>query len=95
MRLSELPMARDDEFPDLVKKNPVQRPTFPRVARAWQALTFSFGVFTKISWGEFVAVKYKSIVLLEWLLGLVMLGGLVYSLTNTNPLLNALFKSIF
>lgn len=94
MRLSELPMARDDEFPDLVKKDLVQRQMFPRVARAWQAISFSFGVFTKISWGEFVAVKYKTIVLLEWLLGLVMLAGLVFSLTNTNPLLNALFKSI-
>ena len=95
MRISEMPVARDDEFPDLVKKEPMLRQNFPRISRALQAILFSFGVFTKISWGEFVAVKHKTIVLIEWLLGLVMLAGLVFALTNTNPLVNALFKAIF
>ena len=95
MRISEMPVARDDEFPDLVKKEPMLRQKFPRISRALQAIIFSFGVFTKISWGEFVAVKHKTVVLIEWLLGLVMLGGLVFALTNTNPLVNALFKAIF
>ena len=95
MRISEMPVARDDEFPDLVKKEPMLRHKFPRISRALQAIMFSFGVFTKISWGEFVAVKHKTIVLIEWLLGLVMLAGLVFALTNTNPLVNALFKAIF
>ena len=95
LRLSEIPVARDDEIPDLVKPNRPPRRTFPRLTRAWQAVAFSFSVFTKIGWGERVAVRAAAVVVIEWVLGLVMIAGLFFSLANTIPLLNALLRSIF
>lgn len=94
LRLSEIPIAREDEFPERVRPQRSPRRSYPRLARAWQAIAFSWSVFTKIGWGERVAVRRTTIVVIEWVLGLIMIAGLFFSLANTIPLLNALLKSI-
>ncbi len=95
IRLRDLPLAREGEFPNL--ESPMRKPCreFPRLNHVWQAILFSFSVFTKMGWGERVATRRTKIVILEWLIGLVMIAGFFYTLTNTVPLLNALLKAMF
>jgi hypothetical protein len=67
------------------------------ILHAWgYALLFSFAVFTKIQFGKRLTVNYwlVPLVTVEWLLGYVMIAGLILSLTNINPLLTSLFQQI-
>ncbi len=94
IRLAEIPLAREGEFPDLPARPQPARPSFQRTRRAIQALRYSFTVFTKVGFGEHVAVRRTTIVVIEWLLGLALIAGFFYTLTNTVPLLSALLKAI-
>jgi uncharacterized protein YjbI with pentapeptide repeats len=94
MRLTELPVAQEGEFgkddqqPHDTRN---QKKDLTRTQMAWRALSFSFGVFTKYSAGSLLADRHKKIVILEWFLGLLMLAGFAYTLSNTSPALKSIF----
>ena len=85
IRLAELPIAHDEDSAE----NHPSLPLPPQVARAWRAVMFSFSVFTKLSSGSDVAVRARSLVIAEWIIGLMMMAGFLFSLANTNPLLRS------
>lgn len=88
IRLSELPIALEDER----EGKGMIKTTLPlpaQVVRAWQAIIFSFGVFTKLSSGDYVAVRARAAVIAEWIIGLMLIAGFLFSLANTNPLLRS------
>jgi hypothetical protein len=89
IRLSEIPIAQDEEPADMPKKVHRSLPLPPQVMQAWQAITFSFGVFTKLSSGKYVAVRAGPLVIAEWIIGLLVMAGFLFSLANTNPLLRS------
>lgn len=95
IRLTEIPIAQDEDPVDAQQKNQRSHPLPPQLAQAWQAIAFSFGVFTKLSSGKYVAVRAGFLVIAEWIIGLMMMAGFLFSLANTNPLLRSvldLFK---
>jgi uncharacterized protein YjbI with pentapeptide repeats len=95
IRLAEIPIAPDEEAVDIQEKNHRSRPLPPQFLQAWQAITFSLGVFTKLGSGKYVAVRASYLVIAEWIIGLMMMAGFLFSLANTNPLLRSvldLFK---
>lgn len=85
IRLVELPIAHDEDSAE----NHPNLPLPPQFAQAWRAVTFSFGVFTKLSSGSDVAVRARSLVIAEWIIGLMVMAGFLFSLANTNPLLRS------
>lgn len=89
IRLSEIPIAHDEETTDASEKNQHNRPFSPQILQAWQAIAFSFGIFTKLSMGKYVAIRAGSLVIAEWVIGLMMMAGFLFSLANTNPLLRS------
>lgn len=89
IRLSEIPIAHDEETAETSEKGQRNRPLSPQILQAWQALAFSFGVFTKLSSGKYVATRAGSLVIAEWIIGLMMMAGFLFSLANTNPLLRS------
>lgn len=89
IRLSEIPIAHDEETTDALEKNQRNLPLAPQILQAWQAIAFSFGVFTKLSSGKYVAIRASSLVIAEWVIGLMMMAGFLFSLANTNPLLRS------
>lgn len=98
LRLGEPPLERKGDFlnehGEPVDLTPIFRLP-PGLRRVWQAFAFSFGVFTKISFGTtLVARRRRRWVVAEWVLGLVMLALLAVTLSNTNPFLNVLFGSL-
>jgi len=90
IRITEIPIANDDEIPDTNETNHRIRQFHPQLIQFWQALLFSFGVFTKIGTGHLMATRVRALVIAEWIIGLIMMAGLLYSLANTNPLLRSL-----
>ena len=59
-------------------------------------LRFSFTVFSKFGFGNIVSTNYSMIVIAQWVLGLLILAGFLYSLSNTSPILQALaFGTLF
>ncbi len=108
IRLTEPPLARKGEFPPSEAQPQPTRRIFVPLKRAWEqsgnpdrirragrAIRFSFGVFTKLGMGGQVATRFKGVVIFEWVLGLVMLAGFAYTLSNTVPFLQLLFKAVF
>lgn len=96
IRMKDPPLARKGEFPDLVQgsspgdsRSQAWNKIFEseNFQRAREAFTFSFGVFTKIRYGNRVAARRQKIVILEWLLGLVMITGFAYTLSKSVPFL--------
>jgi hypothetical protein len=101
-RLREVPVARENEFqPPGTDQQTVQAGELPRWGlgrRLWEALSFSFAVFTKVSFGGRVANRQRwllAVVIFEWALGAAMLAGLAYTLSQTIPILQVLLGSFF
>jgi uncharacterized protein YjbI with pentapeptide repeats len=91
IRLAELPIAHDDEPDESSGKGQRNLALPPQAARAWRAIVFSFGVFTKLSSGSDVAVRVRLLVIAEWIIGLMVMAGFLFSLANANPLLRSVF----
>lgn len=92
IRLTEIPIAHDDETPSPNGNNQRTRPLPAQFIQTWQAILFSAGVFTKISPGNYIATRARSLVIAEWIIGLVMMAGFLYSLANTNPFVRSLLN---
>ncbi len=89
IRLAEIPIAPDEQAVDIQEKNHRSRPLPPQFLQAWQAIIFSLGVFTKLGSGKYVAVRAGPLVIAEWIIGLMVMAGFLFSLANTNPLLRS------
>lgn len=89
IRLTEIPIAPDDAS-NTQEKNHRNRPLPPQFIQALEAIAFSLGVFTKLSSGKYVAVRLGSLVVAEWIIGLMVMAGFLFSLANTNPLLRSI-----
>jgi hypothetical protein len=67
----------------------------------WNALRFSSGILFKIGYrdttvsGHIGKCDLRWIVAVEWVLGFYLLALLIYTLTNTQPLLNKLIQGVF
>jgi hypothetical protein len=76
-------------------------PTRDAARKFWDALRFSSGILFKIGYQDTtVSVHIGTwdlhwIVAVEWLLGFYLLALLIYTLTNTQPLLNRLIQGVF
>jgi uncharacterized protein YjbI with pentapeptide repeats len=90
IRLTEIPIAPDEEIITDNEKKHRGRSLPPQFTQAWQAIVFSLGVFTKLSSGKFVAVRLGFLVVAEWIIGLIVIAGMLFSLANTNPLLRSI-----
>jgi hypothetical protein len=90
IRLTEIPIAHDETSASTPAKKDRRRQLPPKFIQAWQAIAFSTGVFTKLSSGKYVAVRAGSLVIAEWIIGLMVMAGFLFSLTNTNPLLRSI-----
>ena len=60
--------------------------------RVWDAL--SFGVYTTLGTGRRIACKWQSVVIVEWVLGLLMIAVFFYALSNTVPVLQRLLGAV-
>lgn len=92
IRLSEIPIEHSDDTAETLEQNHRGRPLPPQITQLWQAITFSFGVFTKLSSGKYVAVRAGALVIAEWIIGLMVMAGFLFSLANTNALLRSVLE---
>ena len=92
IRLSEIPIEHNENTGEAMEKNHHTHLLMPQIMQLWQAVTFSFGVFTKLSSGEYVAVRAGSLVIAEWIIGLMVMAGFLFSLANTNALLRSVLE---
>jgi len=90
IRLTELPITYDEENVETQGQNQTARQLPPQLLRAVRAIAFSFGVFTKLSSGKYVAIRGRFVVMTEWIIGWMMIAGFLFSLANTNPLLRSM-----
>ena len=76
-------------------------PTRDAARKFWTALRFSSGILLKIGSrnttvsGCLGKCDLRWVVALEWALGFYLLAILIYTLTNTQPLLNKLIQGVF
>jgi hypothetical protein len=76
-------------------------PTSDAARKFWDALRFSSGILFKLGYRDTTVSscigKYdlRWIVAVEWVLGFYLLALLIYTLTNTQPLLNKLIQGVF
>ena len=84
-RISDVPVTTGQEL---------QHGRQSQIGKAWDALFFSFSVFTKFGTGQRVAIRYHRVVILEWFLGLIMLAVFIYTLSNTIPALQRLISTV-
>jgi uncharacterized protein YjbI with pentapeptide repeats len=92
IRLSEIPIEHNEDIGETLEKNHQAHPLPPQITQLWQAITFSFGVFTKLNSGKYVAVRAGSLVIAEWIIGLMVMAGFLFSLANTNALLRSVLE---
>ena len=92
IRLSEIPIEHNEDTSEPLEKNHRAYLLHPQITQLWQAITFSFGVFTKLSSGKYVAVRAGSLVIAEWIIGLMVMAGFLFSLANTNALLRSVLE---
>ena len=92
IRLSEIPIDHNDEPVELSEPNNGSRLLPPQILQFWQAVVFSFGVFTKLGSGKYVAVRAGYLVIAEWIIGLMVMAGFLFSLANTNALLRSVLE---
>jgi hypothetical protein len=86
-RISDIPL----EF-NMGEENIGNQPS--KIQRAWDAFVFSFSVYTKLGTGQRVARSLQRVVIFEWGLGLIMIAGFLYTLTNTVPILQRLLSAV-
>jgi hypothetical protein len=79
----------------------MQKAPMRAARKLWDALRFSWVTLFKMGYRDTTVSGHLSkkvwlvIVWGEWVVGLYLVALLIYTLTNTRPLLNSLIKGVF